>query len=83
MNERIVLLDELGNKVEFELIATFGLDDIDYAALVPINDIEPMTYLLRIEYDHDGNVVLVGIDDDKELNDVIETYEEIQKERLQ
>ena len=83
MNQIITLLDELGNKIEFELIATFGLDDSEYAALIPINDDDPMTYLLRIEYDNNGELVLVTIDDEEEFKDVIETYEEIRKEKLQ
>lgn len=82
MNNRIILYDEMGNEVEFEIIVTFGLDDMNYAALVPVND-EPLTYLLRYEYDDEGNLVFATIDDDEEFNDVRETYEEIQKERLQ
>jgi uncharacterized protein YrzB (UPF0473 family) len=83
MNEKIVLLDEMGNEKEFQVLATFGLDDVDYAALLPLDDIEGLTYLLRIEYDDLGEAVLSGIDDDKELEEVIEAYEEIRKERLQ
>lgn len=83
MNERITLLDEMGNKVEFELLATFGLDDVEYAALIPVNELEPLIYLLKIEYDDKGDAILVGIDNDEELNDVIQAYEDIQKERLQ
>lgn len=83
MNEKITLLDEMGNKQEFQVLATFGLDDIDYAALLPLDDIEGLTYILRIEYDDQGDPILVGIEDDYELEDVIEAYEEIQKEKLQ
>ena len=83
MNEKIVLLDEMGNRIEFQLLATFGLDDYEYAALLPVDDMESLTYLLRIEYDEEGEPILVGIDDDEELKDVIKVYEEIQKEKLQ
>lgn len=83
MNQVITLLDELGNKVEFELIATFGLDDMEYVALIPVNDEEPLTYLLRIDYDENGDLVFVTIDDKEEFDDVVKTYEEIRKERLQ
>lgn len=83
MNEKIVLLDEMGNRVEFQVLATFGLDDFEYAALLPVDDMESLTYLLRIEYDVEGEPILVGIDDDEELKDVIEAFEEIQKEKLQ
>ena len=81
MNNRIVLYDEMENEIEFEIIVTFGLDEMNYVALVPVND-EPLTYLLRYEYDDEGNIVFATINDDEEFNDVKETYEEIQKERL-
>ena len=32
MTDRIVLIDELGKEQEFLILATFGLDDDDYAA---------------------------------------------------
>jgi len=83
LNQVITLLDELGNKVDFELIATFGLDDMEYVALIPVNDEEPLTYLLRIDYDENGDLVFVTIDDKEEFDDVVKTYEEIRKERLQ
>ena len=83
MNDIIVLLDEMGNRLEFQVLATFGLDDSEYAALLPVDDMKSLTYLLRIEYDDEGEPILVGIDDDGELNDVIEAYEEIQKQKLQ
>ena len=83
MNEKIVLLDEMGNEKEFQVLATFGLDDMDYAALLPLDDIEGLTYLLRIEYVNQGELILAGIDDEEELEDVVEAYEEIQKDRLQ
>ena len=83
MNDKIVLLDEMGNRIEFQVLATFGLDDFEYAALLPVDDMESLTYLLRIEYDDEGEPILVGIDDDDELKDVIKVYEEIQKEKLQ
>ncbi len=83
MNEKIVLLDELGNEIEFKIVVTFGLDDENYAALLPANEITDLTYLLRIEYDDDGNPILVTIDDEEELEEVIKIYEEIEKDKLQ
>lgn len=83
MNDKIILLDEMGNEKEFQVLATFGLNEMDYAALLPLDDINELTYILRIEYDDENEPILVGIDDDEELEDVIEVYEEIRKERLQ
>ena len=83
MDERIMLLDEMGQEQEFIILATFGLDDEDYAALIPSDDLDGLTYILRIELDENGESFLSGIDDDEELQDAIEAYEEIQKENLQ
>lgn len=83
MKERIILLDELGKEQEFVILATFGLDDDDYAALMPADDIESPTYILRMERDENGELLLAGIEDDEELQDAIEAYEEMQKENLQ
>lgn len=83
MNEKIVLLDELGKEQEFIILATFGLGDEDYAALMPSEDIESPTYILRMERDENGDMLFAGIDDDEELEDAIEAYEEMQKSNLQ
>ena len=78
-----MLLDEFGKEQEFIILATFGLDDSDYAALPPTNDMEGLTYILRMETDEDGELLLTGIDDEEELQDAIDVYEEIQQENLQ
>ncbi len=83
MTERISLLDELGKEQEFIILATFGLDDEDYAALIPADNIESPTYILRMETDENGDLLLAGIDDEEELEDAIQAFEEIQKEKLQ
>ncbi|HHV39497.1 MAG TPA: DUF1292 domain-containing protein [Tepidimicrobium sp.] len=83
MSDIITLLDETGNEKDFKILATFGLNDSDYAALLPLGDLDELTYLLRIEYDSDGQPILVGIDNDEELEHVIQAYEEIEKEKLQ
>ena len=58
MDDTIVLLDEMGNEIEFQVLSTFGIDDVDYAALLPLDDMEALTYLFRIEYDNDGDLLL-------------------------
>ena len=83
MEETILLLDEFGKEQEFLILATFGLDDADYAALLPTDDMEGLTYILRMEKDDSGELILMGIDDEEELQDAIDVYEEIQQENLQ
>ena len=82
MGERHLFYDELGNEVEFIVKAKFSLDDTDYVAMLPADDIDSSTYILRIELDDNGEEILVGIDDD-ELKDAEEAYEELLKENLQ
>ncbi len=82
MNERHLFYDELGNEIEFLVRAKFTLDDTDYVALLPAEDIESMTYILRVELDDNGDEILVGIDDE-ELKEAEEIYEELLKENLQ
>lgn len=82
MQEKIVLLDEMGNKVELQLVMTFGLDDSNYAALIPMDDLKKEIFL-RFELDENGGTILVPLDNDQEYKDVKEAYEEIRKERLQ
>ncbi len=82
MTEKHVFFDELGNEIEFVVKAKFSLDEEDYVALLPANEIDAMTYILRIELDDNGDEVLVGIDDD-ELDEAKEAYEELVKQQLQ
>ncbi len=83
MDDRITLFDEDGNEQEFLILASFGLDDDNYAALLPAEDLDSSIYILRMETDDEGNLLLIGIDDDEELEDAINAYEEIQSENLQ
>lgn len=83
MQEKITLIDEMGEEQEFIILATFGLDDDKYAALLPSEDIESPTYILKMEDTGDGELLLMGIDDDEELQAAIEAYEEIESENLQ
>lgn len=82
MGERHLFYDELGNEIEFVVKGKFTLDDTDYVALLPADDIESYTYILRIEVDENGDELLVGIDDD-ELLEAEKAYEELMKENLQ
>lgn len=82
MNERHLFYDELGNEMEFVVKAKFSLDDTDYVAMLPADEIESATYILRIDIDDNGDEILVGIDDE-ELKEAEETYEELLKQQLQ
>lgn len=83
MADKIVLIDELGKEQEFLVLATFGLDDDDYAALIPADNLDSPTYILRMERDENGEMLFYGIEDDEELEEAIAAYEEIQKDNYQ
>ncbi len=77
-----VFIDELGNPIEFIVKAKFSLDDTDYVAMLPADEIDSPTYILRIDIDDEGDEVLVGVDDD-ELEEARVAYEELKKEQIQ
>ncbi|MDO5041664.1 MAG: DUF1292 domain-containing protein [Peptoniphilus sp.] len=74
--EKQVFYDEEGKAQEFNIKAKFSLDDKDYVAMEPSDNLEDIMYLLRIETDEDGEEYLVGIDDE-ELEEAKEAYEEL------
>ncbi len=80
----IELVDEFGEKKEFVLISTFGMDDENYAVLIPAKDQNTEeAILLRLRYLEDGNVEFSGIEDEKEFEDAYEIYQELMKEQEQ
>lgn len=79
----IELYDESGNKQNFRILDVFGMDERDYAVLLPENNHNDQTYILRIEIDENGQQYFAGIDDDEELEDAIQIYEELKNDMLQ
>ncbi|WP_425447156.1 DUF1292 domain-containing protein [Dethiothermospora halolimnae] len=80
-NEDIILLiDENGKEQEFEVMATFEVDDRDYAVLFPVDENDEEAYILRIESDDNGEPILVNIEDQSEFDDVVAAYEAIAEE---
>lgn len=79
----ITLLNEDGEKEKFHVVATFGLDESSYAALLPAGEDEEYIFLFRLEEDDSGETILVGIEDKNELNDAIDAYKELEEENLQ
>ena len=75
---RIVLTDENGNDVEFELVSTLEVDGKVYAILQPIGEEE--AYIFNLKYDENGEMVLSEIEDDEEFEIVAEQYELLETE---
>ena len=79
----VVLYDEEDNECRLEVLAVLDVDDGRYAILMPENEDEEEeeAYVLRIEQDENGEDILVGIDDDEELDTVVEAYEELARQQ--
>lgn len=75
--DKIILLDQENNEVEFELIDTFGVDEANYAALKQIND----DLILMVELiESDGEVIFKAIEDQDKLDEIIALYEDMKED---
>jgi len=72
-NKIITMIDEDGEKVDFELIEIIELDGNKYALLAPIGD-EEDAYVYKIE-EVDGKAQYIAVDDEEEFERVLEEYE--------
>ena len=72
-NKIITMIDEDGEKVDFELIEIIELDGNKYALLAPIGD-EDDAYVYKIE-EVDGKPQYIAVDDEEEFEKVLEEYE--------
>ena len=71
----IVLNDEDGNEVEFEVITKLDIEDSEYVIVIPANGEEEDPIALRIDEDSEGNDILVTIEDEEEFRLVEEAFE--------
>lgn len=74
----ILLNDEDGNEIEFEVITKMDIEDKEYVVVVPKDSDEESTdeaIVLRIDKDEEGNEILVTVEDDDEFAIVSEAYE--------
>ena len=82
MEERdniVVLTDEDGNEEEFEHIDTFDMNDSKYVVLIPVMEDDEFEeegeiVFLRLEEDENGEEVLMGIEDEDELDEAFEVF---------
>ena len=49
-------MDEEGNEVDFEVIATLDFKEKDYAILLPLDTEEDSAYIFRIDKDELGEI---------------------------
>lgn len=72
-NKIITMIDEDGEKVDFELVEIIELEDNKYALLAPIGD-EEDAYVYKIE-EVDGKAQYMAVEDEEEFERVLEEYE--------
>ncbi|MCD8053034.1 MAG: DUF1292 domain-containing protein [Lachnospiraceae bacterium] len=71
---------EDGTQMECVVLARFPLEDRQYVALLPtdqLDDEEGEVFLYRFSEDEDGEVILDNIQDDEEFEAVADRYDEI------
>ena len=77
----ITLIDEDGNEMDFELVASITYKGKDYVAPVPAGDEEcDEAVILEVEEKEDGSEELVTIEDDEIFEAVSTLFEEAQDE---
>ncbi|MBZ9608930.1 DUF1292 domain-containing protein [Clostridium estertheticum] len=72
-NKIITMLDEDGEKVDFELIEIIELDENKYALLAPIGE-EDDAFVYKIEV-VDGKEQYIAVEDEEEFERVLEEYD--------
>jgi uncharacterized protein YrzB (UPF0473 family) len=72
-NKIITMVDEDGEKVEFELVEIIELNENKYALLAPVGD-EEDAYVYKIE-EVDGKKEYIAVEDEEEFEKVLEEYE--------
>ena len=80
--EFITLYDEDGNEEKMKVITFFKIEDLnkEYVVVTPASGDVEEAYVLKYIKDEDGNENYITIDDDKEFEVVLETYELLMEE---
>ena len=75
--ETILLNDEEGNEIEFDVLTKLDIEDKEYIIVAPTGEEDIDAIALRIDKDAEGNDILVTIEDDEEFEMISEAYETI------
>lgn len=89
-NDILVLTDEMGNELQFEVIAAVELDGETYLGLTEIFDdpqkmIESDAQLIIMKQveDSSGEITLVTLDSNEELERVVHEFEKVLEEEYE
>ena len=75
----IVLTDDEGNDVEFEWLDTLEMNGNTYVVVVPSDEDSDEVVILKMEVEDDEET-FVGLDDEKEIDEVFEEFKSRNKE---
>lgn len=75
--ETILLNDEEGKEIEFDVLTKLDIEDKEYIIVAPTGEEDIDAIALRIDKDAEGNDILVTIEDDEEFEMISEAYETI------
>ncbi|MCH4888785.1 DUF1292 domain-containing protein [Acidaminobacter sp. JC074] len=76
----IVLLDENGDEIAFEIIADFEVNDQEYAILTPVDEDDDSALIFKVVDQGDDEPVLEYLSDEDEFDFVAKAYEELMDE---
>lgn len=72
----LMLEDEKGDKVKFQVVTKFDIEDREYIIVVPEeNEDSKEAIVLKIVEEEDGREAFITVEDDEEFNQVSEVYE--------
>lgn len=70
---KLVLMDEEGNEIEFNVITKLDIENEEYFILSPEGE-EDVNIAMKVVEDEDGNEVLANVEDDMEIEMIEEAY---------
>ena len=85
MSNKVVLNDEDGNEVEFELLDLVEYNGEEYVVMLPCDETadDGMVVILKLEQTDDEDLVsYVAVEDEQTLNAVFEIFKERFKEEF-
>jgi len=76
--EIFTLIDETGKDCNFECVAKYVDNDVQYFAMLPADEGEADEYvILKLETDESGEDVFVSVDDDEEFDRIAGIFDQM------
>ncbi len=80
--ETIMLNDEEGNEIEFDVITKLDIEDKEYVIVAPTGEEDIDAVALRVDKDAEGNDILVTVEDDAEFEMISQAYDAVFSEEI-